>query len=206
MPVLAAASALFAEHIQPKLEPEEYGAHAQAGGFAIGASYYARSFTSQGHSHFLSRHLVIEVGLYGPALRRIPLSSGQFTLHVNNNKHGILPVAGALAGYETKWAGADRILVQAGPVILGGSSEPRFPGDRRDVPLPRAPDQQHDWSSSEQADLGKLLSEAALPTGESVVLPVGGYLYFPFEKKSKSVKTLDLLWEGPSVAIRIKLK
>jgi hypothetical protein len=38
------------------------------------------------------------------------------------------------------------------------------------------------------------------------VLPVGGYLYFPFEKKSKAVKTLALIWEGPAGAIRIKLK
>ena len=204
----AAASTLYSEGTVPKLKPEEYDSRATSGDLTIAASYYSRSFSSGGQSFFLSRHLVVAVAIYGPPFKRAALSNGQFTLHVNGAKYGILPVAGGLVAYDSTWGGVDKgVIAQVGPVIIGPPTQSRFPGDRREVPTPRVPDSRPSGQPPKQeADLPALLNEAAMPQGESVVLPVGGYLYFPYEKKLKSVKKLELEFRDAmgSTALRLK--
>ncbi|MCW5982979.1 MAG: hypothetical protein KIT09_33120 [Bryobacteraceae bacterium] len=207
--LLAAACWLAAEGAEPKGEPEEYGAQGRAGDLTVAASYYSRSFNSGGRSYFLDKYLVVEAAIYGPPLRRAEVSNAHFTLRVNGARQGILPVAGSLAAYDVKWRGVDRgIRAQAGPVILGGpGAEQRFPGDRREIPVPRAPDSKPGGVEREpEPDLAKSLTDAALPQGDALALPVSGYLYFPFDKKLKSIKKIDLTYEGPSGTATLKLK
>jgi hypothetical protein len=49
------------------------------------------------------------------------------------------------------------------------------------------------------------VSAQALPEGE-IDYPVRGFLYFPFTKPSKKVKTAELIYDGPMGKIRLKLK
>ena len=207
--LVIAAGTLRSEGTQPKLNADGYAVCSRSGDLKIAASFYSRSFPSGGKSYFLSRHLIVEVAIYGPGGNRVGLSNGHFTLHVNGAQHGILPVGGGLAAYDDTWGNSDRgVIAQAGPVILGGPpTQPRFPGDRREVPRPRAPDPSPAGTPpKEQADLRALLIEASFPQGEAVRLPVSGYLYFPFDKKLKSIKKLDLLYEGPAGSTTLRLK
>ena len=48
------------------------------------------------------------------------------------------------------------------------------------------------------------IKHAAVPEGD-IKTPFAGLLYFPFRGKTKSIKTMDLLYEGPAGKFALKL-
>jgi hypothetical protein len=49
-----------------------------------------------------------------------------------------------------------------------------------------------------------VVNHLALPEGD-IRPPVSGYLFFPFKDKLKSIKTLDLVYEGPLGAATLRV-
>jgi hypothetical protein len=88
-----------------------------------------------------------------------------------------------------------------GSVILGAPPPvARFPGDRRadrPLPLPRAPEPPNPTGEPKAAEqpIETQMAIAALPEGPSGK-PVKGLLFFPFSGKTKSIRSLDLIYEG----------
>lgn len=168
-----------------------------------------RSLSHAGRSYFLDQHLVVEVALSGPALKRLELSANQFHLRVNGGKQVLAAQPANLVAYAMKWRWADRgVQARAGPIILGGPpNEPRFPGDRTPAPLPRVPESRPAGAPepAETPELGEVLAQAAVPEGD-ILLPVSGNLYFPFTKKIKSIKKLELVFQGPEGALTLRLR
>jgi hypothetical protein len=52
---------------------------------------------------------------------------------------------------------------------------------------------------------GDVVVDMALPEGDRV-LPVSGYLYFPWKGKPKSLKSVELVYQGQGSAVTLKLK
>lgn len=181
----------------------------QAGGVRLSAAFHYRALSHGGRSYFLDQHLVVEVGLSSPALKRLKLAAGQFHLRVNGGKAVLAAQPANLVAYSMRWRWSDRgVQAQAGPVILGGPpNQPRFPGDRIPAPLPRAPESRPPGAPEppEAQSLGEILAQAALPEGD-LLLPVSGCLYYPYEKKIKSIKKLELVYQGPEAAITLRLR
>lgn len=188
---------------------ERSNAEALAGDVKLSAVLNYRSLSHQGRSYFLDQHLVVEVALSSAPLKRLKLSSNQFHLRINGGKQVLAAQPANLVAYATKWRWSDRgVEARAGPIILGGPpNEPRFPGDRTPAPLPRVPESRPAGAPEpvEAPELGEVLAQAALPEGD-ILLPVSGNLYFPFTKKIKSIKKLELVFQGPDAAVTLRLR
>lgn len=58
--------------------------------------------------------------------------------------------------------------------------------------------------SDEQMSIEDRIKHSAVPEGD-VKTPFAGLLFFPFRGKTKAIKTMDLLYEGPAGKIALKL-
>jgi hypothetical protein len=195
----------------PKPQPADYPAHAQLGQVALGAEYLGRSFFVRGQSFFTPDYLVIEVAVYPAKGERLAISSGQFTLRLNGKKQLLFAQSPGFVAASLKypdWERRGTLEVTGGVgdtgVILGRPERvERFPGDPRPgqtrLPAPPKAPAPQDPSGLEKeppvsADEGVV--EAALPEGQAAG-PVSGYLYFAYKGKLKSIRAIELLYEGP---------
>jgi hypothetical protein len=98
-------------------------------------------------------------------------------------------------------------------VLLGAPRQSeRFPGDptaRRLPRAPRAPETDDQAAVRDRAEPVLSAADAAieksLPEGK-INLPVSGYIYFAHKGKTKSIKSLELLYNGPAGQAELKLK
>jgi hypothetical protein len=119
----------------------------------------------------------------------------------------------ASAIQNPEWGDRPRLTGEAGNgnggIILNGPPQtPRFPGDPTVHPLPAPRIPKSNPSGQEQEDpvsAGDLVQRAAFPEGVHVP-PYAGVLFFPFTGKMKSVKALELLYEGPLGTAVLKLQ
>lgn len=173
----------------------DYPAHAESAHVAIGAEYLVHSFSNGRQTFFVPGYLVVDTAVYphGP----LKLSPTNFKL-VMNEKTGLSAQAPNMVAYTLKNVGG----LDYGQ-RQGGS---QFPGDTRGAPLPQptqAPDPAHpERDPNETVD--SALLRTALNEGE-VHTPQSGYLYFPFDGKTKKIKSLDLVYTDDSGALTIKL-
>jgi len=158
-------------------------------------------------------YLVIEVALYAKAPLRI--RADQFQLRINGKKSLVSPqstgfVAASLTypDWETRpnlSAGVG--IGNAGATIGQPVPVGRFPGDR--VPTRRPPVADTDPSGGVEKDAAEkpeeIVNRTALQEGDAVHPPVSGYVFFPFRSKLKSIKTLELIYEGPLGTATLRL-
>lgn len=188
----------------------DYPAHARAGNLAIGAEYMVRSFSGRGHTFATGDYLVIEVALFPPRGETVEVSSGAFSLRINGKKRALLAQSPGMVAASLKypdWDEPRRLEVGGGlgdAGVIYGRPEPveRFPGDpRARNPLPRpprAPDPPNPSGIERRPPpaADEIAVESALAEGPTRAA-VAGYLYFPFRGKTRSIKSLHLLYAGP---------
>lgn len=87
----------------------------------------------------------------------------------------------------------------------------RFPGDPRPgrtrLPAPSKappPDYGAGVDREEPLRADEAVAESALREGEASG-PFSGYLYFPFKGKTKSIRSLELLYQGPAGSATLRL-
>jgi hypothetical protein len=212
--VLCAAAA-FAQGTEPKAKPGDYPVHAEAGGVGLGAEFMVHSFSRGEESYIAEYYLVVEVALFPPKGKTLQVNLGEFTLRVNGRKRVLVPQAPQMAATSLRhpeWQTGQSIQAGAGigdvGVTVGGPPVNRnpFPGappvSRLPNP-PRAPDPNTppgvEPRARVQAD--ELLVQTALSEGECHG-PVSGFLYFPYQGKTKSIKSVDLLYGDAVLKLR----
>ena len=201
----ALAAVLMLQAGEPTRKPEEYPVHGKIGKVTMAAENLGPSVPTPSGGLFTSDYIAIEVALFGEGRGQVAaLAHLQFALRINGEKTLLRPdTPGAVAASieYPDWEQRPRLEAQAGPVIIGRPNPvERFPGDRRpaeqtgggprpriDNPVGRKPD---------PTPIDELVRNAALPEGD-VPLPVSGCLYFPYKKKMKTIKKLELVYEGP---------
>lgn len=203
----------------PKTSAADYPVHSTAGKVALGAEYMVRSFHGSNQTFVADRYLVVEVAVFPPKFEKLTLSAGQFTLRVNGKKRALLPQPPSFVGASLKYpdwerrptviAGGgvgDRGVIFGPPPVTG-----RFPGDPRPqvgrLPAPPKaprPDNPAGIETAEPVRAEDVVVETALPEGE-ISGPVSGYLYFPYKKKTKSIRSLELIYLGPAGEATLKL-
>ena len=205
-----AASCLFAR-TEPKQKAADYPAHAASDRLAIGAEYLVRSFSGHNQSFVTKDYLVVEVALFPVAGSRLSVENGQFTLRLNGKKQTILPhalgfVAASLKypDWENRRSVVATIGAGNGEVIVGAPERvERFPGDPRPRQTrlpnpPKAPEEDRSGLEKEPvARADEVAGESALEEGE-ISGAQSGYLYFPNKGKTKSIKSLELIYQGPA--------
>jgi hypothetical protein len=194
-------------------QASDYPAHTQAGELAIGAEYLVHSFSGKQSTYVARDHLVVEVGLF-PS-KEVMISTGHFTLKVNGKKELLFSQSPQFVAAALKWDDWENRRQVQGGVGVGDASigvgprwEPRFPGDpsRRPLPKPpKAPTQDPAADMREEREKPEeVVIETALTEGPSAY-PVAGYLYFPFKGKPKSIRSLELIYNGPAGKSTLKL-
>jgi len=195
----------------PKPQPTGYPSHAQLGQVWLGAEYLVHSLPVRGQTLIVPDYLVIEVALYPPRGQPLVVSSGQFTLRVNGKKQVLHAQAPGFVAASLKYPDWEQkpSVVAHGSIgnagVILGRPEPveRFPGDRRPAqtrlpnpPKAPAPEDPSGLPQPEAFKPEEAVAETALPAGEARG-PVSGYVFFAYKGKTKSLKTLELIYDGP---------
>jgi hypothetical protein len=189
----------------------EYPSHAAWTQFDIGAEYMVHSIPAENGNLFARDYLVVEVAIYPQHYQTVKIDGQKFTLHVNGAKFVLPPESPGMVAAAMKypsWQNHPRTEANVGPVVIGPRADaPHFPGDPTGagrLPEPR----QHpngDVPHTAQKTVEELVSEAALPEIETRT-PVKGALYFFYDRKLKTIKTVDLVYEDQGSTLRLNLK
>jgi hypothetical protein len=210
---LCAAALASAQGTTPKPAPEEYPVHANAGSIAVGAEFMVHSF-SRGEQTFIAQdYLVVEVALFPPKGENVYVEPGRFSLRINGKKIALMPQAPSMAAASLnhrEWQQRPGATADIGMGGVGiGMGHPRqttpFPGappaSRLPQP-PRSPDANNPSGiEKEPVKPEELLVQTALPEGVHRGA-VSGFLYFAYQGKTSSIKSLELLYEGAVLKLR----
>jgi hypothetical protein len=178
---LAAVVLAPAQGTTPKAKPSEYPLEIELErGFTLAAEYLVRAIPTPNGSMFTDDYLVVEVAFFGPKKEKLALSPDQFRLRMTGPKIG--QTATLAPQPPTMVAGSLRMPDFNAPRTTNPTGQP---GER-----PLSVDE---WVRTE-----------ALPDGIQPV-PAAGLLYFQFRGKPKTIRTLDLVYEGPAGKATLKL-
>jgi hypothetical protein len=219
-----AIAMLRAQGLSPREKAADYAAHAEArDGFTFAAEYLVHTLPTgtlnTTDALVANDYLVVEVAVFGPRGRRIDLSQGSFTLVLGTGKKSgktaLSPdSAGTVAGSIkfSDWAPKPHLEAEGGVgnanVGFGPPMTARFPGDPSVRPLPPSPVPEQNPAGLEKEQplsIDERVQRASLPTRE-LAPPVTGLIFFPFEGKTKSIKTLELVYEGPAGRVVLRLE
>ncbi len=194
---------------------EEYPARMKVGSLIIAAENLGPAVPTPSGGLFTEDYISIEVALFAQAPAIISLSHSHFSLRVNGKLilHPDTPGTVAASIKYPDWVQRPRLEGAAGAGdanVIFGRPRPveRFPGDHRPAeqtergPMPRLDNPVS--KKAEPLSIDQTVNNAALQEGEQG-LPVSGCLYFPFRKKMKSIKTLELIYDGPSGAGSVRI-
>ena len=216
---LVSTALLQAEGTSPKEKPTDYPVRANAGNLTVAAEYNVRSFGSGKEAFWTPDYLVVEVAIYSDSREPVKITPNSFTLRLNNKKEALLAQSPNMVAASLKypdWEYRPHLEAAGGAgdtgVILGRPTPTeRFPGDptttqRRLPNPPRTPQSTPSGVQTEPAKTpAEVVVDRALPEGDRV-LPVSGYVYFPFKGKPKSLKSVDLIYQGDGAHMTLKLK
>ena len=200
--LLLSGLALVSGDAPPRSKASDYPAHVKLEDREIGAEYLVHSVPAPNGMYIAKDFLVLDVGVFPNAKMEMPISSSQFSLCVNGNRSCLAArSAGELAAavkYPDWEQQRPEVSGQAGPVIFGPrSTTGRFPGDGRESqPLPKPVPQQTGGVDREApVPVETAIARAALPEGLTSTA-VKGCLFFRPERRIKSIKSLELIYEG----------
>jgi hypothetical protein len=178
----------------------DYPAQGRGKDIEVGADYTVGTFLADGHSFSIDDYLLVEVGVFPTGESNVHLQ--RFTLRVNGNNL-LTPQTPGMVAASVKypdWTNKPNLQVQAGPVILGRTRPTgRFPGDRREE-VPRR-DPVAVESKTNPIDYTDVIGKAALPEGPTR-RPVAGYIFFAYDGKLKSIRSVELLVDGVPLSLR----
>jgi len=200
--IVIAATALLYSQDAPRSKASDYPAHIALPGMEIGAEYLVHSIPTEKGDYFAKEYLVVEVAIFPVTKDSLKISIGHFTLRINKKSTLSTQSAGTVAAAlkYPDWEQRPQMTAQAGPLIYGAPQVGRFPGDPtqpQPLPTPRVPDQSDSANVEKQSNLPieVAISRAALQEG-LIAEHVKGCLFFRFEGKLKSIKSLDLIYDA----------
>jgi hypothetical protein len=197
-------------YAQPR-ELAQYPAHANLTTGVLAAEFLVHSIPVERGTFVAQNYLVIDAAIFGDGSR--PLSASHFTLRINGKKDLTFPQSPAWVAATIKdpaWAGQKPQLTMGGGlgnagVVLGGPPRvERFPGDptsRR----PQPPGTPTSVEATPTMTMEEQIERVSFPEGPRK-LPAGGLLYFAYKGKLKSIKAMELLYDGPAGRAVLKLE
>lgn len=204
--LLVACAVVAAQEKEPRSKAADYRAHAHVANAEIGAEYLVHSIPAASGSYLAKEYLVIDVGVFPNSIDGVMVSSGQFTLRINHGKTVLYAQSPGMVAGSLKypdWEQRPTVMAGAGvgdgTIVFGPPRVGRFPGDPNSPqspipPVPRAP-QDNTVEQAPQMPVEEAIGRAALQEGQAD-RPVKGCLFFPFQGKTKSIRSLELEYEA----------
>ncbi|MGA2184452.1 MAG: hypothetical protein ABSH47_15630 [Bryobacteraceae bacterium] len=178
-----------AKGLPPRATPDEYQTKGQAGAVTLAADFVGHSVPTPTATYSTEDFVVVEAALFGSPGARATLSSGDFSLRINDKK-APLPsqpyefVARTLKDPEWAPPAEDKSKSKTG-INTGGkdsNSEPLAP-----VHMPIAL----------QLAMEQRVKNAVLLGGDRA-LPQAGLIFFQYRGKPQSIHSVELIYTGPS--------
>ncbi len=199
-----------------KKAASDYPVHAELAQGAIAAEYLVRSLPARGRTFMARDHLIVEVALFPPKGEKLAVALSQFSLRINKKERIAAqgPEFLAASFKYPDWEMRPRLEgiagVNDGGVVVGRPQPAeRFPGDPRPAqsrlpPQPRAPETQPTVEQAPAVQPEDAVMQLALRDGE-ITTARSGYLYFPFKGKTRSLRSVELLYQGPAGSAALRL-
>ena len=179
--------------------PTDYQTQAKVGSVTIGAEFTGHGIPNAQQPLNSEEYVAVEVGLFGPADARLMIGPTDFSLRINGKKD-LLPsqpwglVAKGVKDLE--WVSPDAVpgeVKSKGSVNGGGQGSSTLPPPPPKVPI----DVLRGWQLA--------VKNAALTQGDRA-LPQAGLIYFPYRGKVTSIRSMELIYEGPAGTATLSLQ
>ncbi|MBK9171283.1 MAG: hypothetical protein IPM24_28040 [Bryobacterales bacterium] len=186
--------------------PVDYQAAAQVGQFTIAADFTGHAIPNAGELLSSEDHVAVEVAIFGPPGAHLTITATDFSLRVNRKK-GELPsqpwVLVSRNIRDPEWVSPEEAAAEPKSKggVTGGGGGGGGGGREMGAPPPLPPKVPVDVLRGWQQRLGR----AAIAEGDRA-LPQAGLLFFQYRGKTESVRTLELLYEGPAGKAALKLR
>jgi hypothetical protein len=170
----------------PRVTPAEYQTHAQAGTVTLAAEFTGHNVATPQGTLTTEDYLVVETAFFGPEGARAKLAFDDFSLRINGKKS--LPgqpygmVLSSLK--DPEWEP---------PVKPEKKSSMSTDGGGRGSEAPPPPK----MTFAERRAMEQKVQKATLPEGDRA-LPVAGLIFFQYGGKTKGMKSLELIYDGPA--------
>jgi hypothetical protein len=193
-----AAPVIESKGMPPRISPAEYQAHAQAGTVTIAAEFTRHAVGTPQGSLTTEDYLVVEVGFFGPAEARAKLAIGDFSLRINTKKS---PLPGQPYGVvlsslkDPEWEPPVKVEKKSS-MSTGDSGGQGQSNDPPPVPKMTFP---------ERRAMEQKVQKATLPEGDRA-LPVAGLIFFQYGGKTKGLKSVELIYNGPAGKATVALQ
>lgn len=200
------SAALYAQNPATRVKATDYPVHATLPNMEIGLEYLVHSIPAADRFYIAKDYLVVELAAFPSTKDGIAISPSKFTLLVNGKNILYTESPGMVAASikYPDWEQHRQVTTEAGngnASVVFGAPRPvgRFPGDNRDnvpmnIPRPPQPDDGKDLDKPRERPIEESISNAALPEGPTAK-PVKGCLFFSFTGKTKSIKSLALIYD-----------
>src|ERR1017187_9442371 len=172
----------------PRATPADYQTHAQAGTVTIAAEFTGHAVGTPQGSLTTEDCVVVEVGFFGPAEARAKLPIDDFSLRINGKKAALpgQPYGVVLSSLkDPEWEPPVKPEKKSSMSTDGGQ------GKGSDAPAPPK------MTFPERRAMEQKVQKATLPEGVRA-LPVAGLIFFQYGGKTRGMKSLELIYEGPA--------
>jgi hypothetical protein len=182
-----------AQGLPPRAAPTDYLVQGKAGAITIAADFTGHGIANGGGALSSEDFVAVDIGLYGPADARLTISASDFSLRINGKKAPLPSQPWGLVAKNIKdpeWVPAEPVDAPKSKGGLSGSGGGgQQPGDPPPLP-PKVPiELLRTWQQH--------LKRAAMPEGDRA-LPQAGVLFFPYRGKTESIKSVELIYQGPA--------
>jgi hypothetical protein len=186
------------------------------------ADYLVRTIPVPGGVLVSKGYLVVDVAVFGP--RSTSLSPAYFLLRLNGSKAAILAQPAFIVANSLDYRRADPgetgegLTVSASRgnagITIGPPQNPRNgkqvpdPNARNTPPERRVPETPNPYiidKAPPDATPHEQVEMAGLPSGD-IQLPISGAVFFAYTGKPESLKTIELLYDGPAGKVTLKLR
>lgn len=189
-----------AHGLPPRAAPVDYQVHAKVGELTIAAEFTGHGIPTAGEPLNSEDYVAVEIGIFGPPEARLTITATDFSLRVNKRKEPLPSQPWALAAKNIKdpeWIPPDAAPAQKSKGGLSGGAGGREPGAPPPLP-PKVPvELLRTWQQR--------VRRAALPEGDRA-LPQAGLLFFPYRGKTESIRTVELIYNGPAGKLELPLR
>lgn len=177
----------------PRSAATDYAAHVQVGDFTLAAEFAGHNVPRPEDPLTTDDYVVVEAAVYGPNGMKLNLSPEQFSLQINDRKPSpaVTFVVVASSIKDPEWVPPDQPKAKS-KTSLGGGGE-----DTPTLP-PKVPIEL-------RRKMVQYIEVNSLPQGEHV-LPQAGLLFFPYRGKTQSIRSIELIYNGPASKTTLALQ
>lgn len=188
-----------AKGMPPRATPRDYQGQAQAGAVTVAAEFMGHAVPRPEGPLSTDDYVVVETGLFGAPGTRMKLSVDDFSLRLNGKKTLLSSQPYGLVVSSLKdpqWIppeSAESKPKSKTGISTGGQSDPGSTPAPVHVPIEL------------QRAMAQYLQESSLPEGDRV-LPQAGLIFFPYRGKTKSIRSIELIYAGPAGKATLELQ